>query len=167
MSFPFDELKAKVQNLYQTGADTARKVSASAMEKGSTLAQTGLDKAQQVGAIAKLKTASLAEEETLRRAYQELGRLYFEKYGAAPEVEFLSVCAAIDESLAKLEINRAKLDELAASLSGVAPVVVVPEAPAPEEPSEAETGSADPLADLDAFIEKANAEADRDSNANS
>lgn len=155
MAFPFQDLKSKVQGLYQTG-----------VEKGSALAQTGLGKAQQVGSMAKLKAASLAEEETLRRAYQELGRLYFEKHGAAPEVEFLSVCATIDESLAKLQINQSKLDELAADFSGTAPVAVVPEAePAQPEAAPAEAADdSDPLADLDAFIEKANAETD-DKNA--
>lgn len=144
MAFPFEDLKSRVQGLYQTGK-----------KKGSALAQTGLDKAQQVGTMAKLKAANLSEEETLRRAYQELGRLYFEKHGAAPEVEFLSLCATIDESLARIQINQNKLDELAADFSGVAPVTVVPEAE-PAEPA----GDSDPLADLDAFIEKTNAEAD-------
>lgn len=151
MAFQFKDLKAKAQALYQTG-----------LEKGSTLAQTGLGKAQQVGSMAKLKAANLSEEETLRRAYQELGKLYFEKHGAAPEADFLGVCATIDEALATIQINQAKLDELAADFSGVSPVTVVPEAPAEE--SAAPSEERDPLADIDDFIQKANADADNGGN---
>lgn len=153
MAFQFKDLKEKAQALCQTG-----------LEKGSSLAQTGLGKAQQVSAMAKLKAANLSEEETLRRAYQELGRLYFEKHGSAPEEEFLGVCATIDEALATIQINQAKLEELAADFSGVAPVTVVPEAQA-EQDGSAPSGESDPVADLDAFIKKANADADSDGNA--
>lgn len=144
-----NDLKSKAQDLRQSG---------------TALAQTGAAKARTMAAVAKLKAANLGEEETLRRAYIELGKLYFEKYGAAPEVEFLNACATIDEARAKIDINNAQIEALLAEDDDAPSVVVVEEAtaepvPATEGPADAED-AADPLADLDAFIEKANAEPD-------
>ncbi len=148
MAFNMEYLKSKVMDLRQTGAD---------------LAQTGANKARTLSNVAKLKAANLGEQETLRRAYGELGRLYFEKYGISPEPEFLNACATIDEALAKIAINEAKIRELSADAEDT---VIVEEEAAPEEAAapEAETpeasadGGVDPLAGLDAFIDQANGE---------
>lgn len=141
-----NDLKSKAQDLRQSSA---------------ALAQTGAAKARTMAAVAKLKAANLGEEETLRRAYIELGKLYFEKYGAAPEVEFLNACATIDEARARIDINNAQIETLLAEDGADASVVVVEEATAEPAPAaEAPAASEDapnPLADLDAFIEKANA----------
>ncbi|MCD8342482.1 MAG: hypothetical protein LUC87_10115 [Clostridiales bacterium] len=150
MAFNVEYLKSKVMDLRQTGAD---------------LAQTGADRARTLSNIAKLKAANLGEQETLRKAYTELGRLYFEKYGISTEPEFFSTCATIDETLAKIAINDAKIQELSAETGDTVTAEDAAEA-APEEPAapEAETaeeptdGGVDPLAGLDAFIDQANGE---------
>ncbi|MCD8367119.1 MAG: hypothetical protein LUC48_03740 [Clostridiales bacterium] len=150
MAFNVEYLKSKVMDLRQTGAD---------------LAQTGADRARTLSNIAKLKAANLGEQETLRKAYTELGRLYFEKYGISTEPEFFSVCATIDEALAKIAINDAKIQELSAEAGDTVTAEDAAEA-APQEPAapEAETaeepadGGVDPLAGLDAFIDQANGE---------
>jgi uncharacterized coiled-coil protein SlyX len=150
MAFNLNDLKSKVESLRQSGTN---------------LAQTGADKAKLVAAIAKLKAANLSEGETLRGAYEALGRLYYEKHGAAPEVEFLNACATISEAQTKIDVNKAKMDQLTQELTEVAPVVIVPEAAeaaAPAEvPASEETPASDPLADLDDFIQQANAAADQ------
>ncbi|MCD8085417.1 MAG: hypothetical protein LUF28_03680 [Clostridiales bacterium] len=142
MAFNVEYLKSKVMDLRQTGAD---------------LAQTGAGKARTLSNIAKLRAANLGEQETLRKAYTELGRLYFEKYGISTEPEFFGVCATIDEALAKIAINDAKIREL----SDQADVETVEEeapqsAAEPEAEEESSDGGVDPLAGLDAFIDQAN-----------
>lgn len=136
----FNNLKAKVDDLRQSGTE---------------LAQNSAAKARSMAAVAKLKAANLGEEDALRRAYIELGKLYFEKYGAAPEAEFLSACAAIDEAMARININNAKISSLLASPEAAAGEECTP---APAAGAGDPADDADPLADLDAFIEKANAE---------
>ncbi len=151
MAFNVEYLKSKVMDLRQTGAD---------------LAQTGANKARTLSNIAKLKAANLGEQETLRKAYGELGRLYFEKYGISTEPEFFSACATIDEALAKIAINDAKIRELSAEVEDAVTEEEPAEEAAPEEPAAPEAepseepsdGGVDPLAGLDAFIDQANGE---------
>lgn len=56
-------------------------------EKVTDLAQSGVAKSKQLAEIAKLKTSNMGEEDTIKKAYLELGRLYYAERGAAPEQE--------------------------------------------------------------------------------
>ena len=44
-------------------------------EKVTDLAQSGVAKSKQLAEIAKLKTSNMGEEDTIKKAYLELGRL--------------------------------------------------------------------------------------------
>ena len=46
-------------------------------EKVTDLAQSGVAKSKQLAEIAKLKTSNMGEEDTIKKAYLELGRLYY------------------------------------------------------------------------------------------
>ena len=52
-------------------------------EKVTDLAQSGVAKSKQLAEIAKLKTSNMGEEDTIKKAYLELGRLYYAERGAA------------------------------------------------------------------------------------
>ena len=52
-------------------------------EKVTDLAQSGVAKSKQLAEIAKLKTSNMGEEDTIKKAYLELGRLYYAS-GAPP-----------------------------------------------------------------------------------
>ena len=67
MAFNFDELKRRTGDLAQKGADWA---------------QLGMNKAAQMAGVAKLKAANLSEEDTIRKAYAELGRRYYMIHGS-------------------------------------------------------------------------------------
>ena len=97
MAFNFDELKRKTGDLAQKGADWA---------------QLGMNKAAQMAGVAKLKAANLSEEDTIRKAYSELGRRYYMIHGSAPEVEFVDVIQEIEEAKAKIHANNDKIAEL-------------------------------------------------------
>lgn len=96
MAFSFDDLKRKTGGLAQKGADWA---------------QLGMNKASQMAGVAKLKAANLGEEDTIRKAYTELGRRYYMVHGAAPEAEFVDVIQEIEEAKAKIQANNAKIAE--------------------------------------------------------
>ena len=55
-------------------------------EKVTDLAQSGVAKSKQLAEIAKLKTSNMGEEDTIKKAYLELGRLYYctTRSGAPP-----------------------------------------------------------------------------------
>lgn len=97
MAFNFDELKRKTGDLAQKGADWA---------------QLGMNKAAQMAGVAKLKAANLGEEDTIRKAYTELGRRYYMIHGSAPEVEFVDVIQEIEEAKAKIQANNKKIAKI-------------------------------------------------------
>lgn len=133
----FDNFKERVNGLAQQAAD---------------LAQVGASKSRQLASVAKLKAANLGEEDAIRKAYQELGKLYFAKYGEHPEDEFAAACSTIIEAQAAIVANNAQIEELTA-------VTEVPaeEAPA-EEPAPEEAAAEEASAEEAAPAEEAPAE---------
>ncbi|MCM1416861.1 MAG: hypothetical protein NC430_13180 [bacterium] len=70
-------------------------------------------KVRDMADIVGLKRQIAASEETIRKNYIELGRLYYEKHGQAPEAEYDTFCWEITdakEDIAELEeeIKRVK-----------------------------------------------------------
>lgn len=99
MAFNFEDLKKRANELAQSAA---------------TLAQQGADLSRQLAGIAKLKAANLGEEDTIRKAYAELGKVYFAKYGEHPEDEFAAACETIIEAQAAIAANNAAIEEMSA-----------------------------------------------------
>lgn len=111
-------------------------------EKVTDLAQSGVAKSKQLAEIAKLKTSNMGEEDTIKKAYLELGRLYYAEWGAAPEGAYAAACGRISQAKAAIETNNARIAELKAQgcveeaeSVTAEPVVedVPPEEPAPEQ----------------------------------
>ena len=46
-------------------------------DKATDLAQTGAAESKRLAEIAKLKSANLGEENTIKKAYAEIGKLYY------------------------------------------------------------------------------------------
>jgi len=80
--------------------------------KATDLAQTGVAQSKRLAEIAKLKTANLAEEDNIKKAYIELGKLYYEEKGMAPEGAYVAACERITAARAAIETNNARIDEL-------------------------------------------------------
>lgn len=113
----FEDFKKKANDIAQQAAD---------------LAQAGAARSRQLASVARLKAANLGEEDTIRKAYVELGKQYFAKYGEHPEDEFIAACTTIIEAQAAIAANNAVIEELLAKdIEEEAPVE---EAPAGEEP---------------------------------
>ena len=56
-------------------------------DKAKDLAQTGVSKSKQIGEIAKLNLANVGEEDAIKKAYIEIGKLYYaaiQWFGRAP-----------------------------------------------------------------------------------
>ena len=111
-------------------------------EKVTDLAQSGVAKSKQLAEIAQLKTSNLGEDDTIKKAYLELGRLYYAERGAAPEGAYAAACGRISQAKAAIETNNARIAELKAQgcveeaeSVTAEPVVedVPPEEPAPEQ----------------------------------
>lgn len=100
-------------------------------DKARDLAQTGVSKSKQIGEIAKLNLANVSEEDTIKKAYIEIGKLYYAERGMAPEAAYTALCEKITAAKVTIEENRNRIEELKAE-GGVADADVV--IPVPEEP---------------------------------
>ncbi len=104
-------------------------------DKAMDLAQTGVAKSKQLAELAKLKAANLSEEDEMKKAYIEIGKLYYAERGMAPEAAFAALCEKVTAAKVNIEENKAKIEALKQE-SGVADEAeepVITEVP-PEEP---------------------------------
>ena len=81
-------------------------------EKATDLAQAGVAQSKRLAEIAKLKTSNMGEEDTIKRAYVELGKLYYAEHGAAPEGAYAAACEKITAAKAAIETNNDRIAEL-------------------------------------------------------
>ena len=81
-------------------------------EKATDLAQAGVAQSKRLAEIAKLKTANMGEEDTIKKAYIELGKLYYAEKGAAPEGSYAAACEKITAARAAIETNNDRIAQL-------------------------------------------------------
>ena len=105
-------------------------------EKATDLAQAGVAQSKRLAEIAKLKTANMGEEDTIKKAYIELGKLYYAEKGAAPEAAYAASCEKITAAKAAIEANNDRIAELKSSADDE--VEVVARAAEPSAHQEAE-----------------------------
>lgn len=84
--------------------------------KARTFAVFAAKKTKHVSRIAKLNVDIAAERDSIKRAYHEIGKLYYETHKEDPEGFFVRLCQDIDHSMASIaemeaEIIRLKTQE--------------------------------------------------------
>ena len=102
-------------------------------DKAKDLAQTGVSKSKQLGEIAKLNLANVGEEDTIRKAYMEIGKLYYAERGMAPEPAYAALCENITAAKVAIEENKNRVEELKAEDSSVEADVISSVEPLAEE----------------------------------
>ena len=81
-------------------------------DRATDLAQAGVAQSKRLAEIAKLKTANMAEEDAIKKAYIEIGKLYYAEQGATPDGAFAAACEKITASKAVIETNNERIAEL-------------------------------------------------------
>ncbi|MDE6108437.1 MAG: serine proteinase [Oscillospiraceae bacterium] len=81
-------------------------------DRAKDLAQTGVNKSKQLGEIAKLNLANVGEEDSIRKAYIEIGKLYYAERGMAPEPAYAALCEKITAAKVTIEENKNRIEEL-------------------------------------------------------
>lgn len=102
-------------------------------DKAKDLAQTGVSKSKQLGEITKLNLANVGEEDTIRKAYMEIGKLYYAERGMAPEPAYAALCEKITAAKVAIEENKNRVEELKAEDSSVEADVISSVEPLAEE----------------------------------
>ncbi len=81
-------------------------------EKATDLAQAGVAQSKRLAEIAKLKASNLAEEDAIKKAYLEIGKLYYAEKGSAPDGAFAAACGMVPAATAAIEANHDRIAEL-------------------------------------------------------
>lgn len=119
-------------------------------ERATDLAQSVVATSKRLAEIAKLKASNMAEEDTIKKAYVELGKLYYAEHGATPDGAYAAACEKITAARAAIETNNDRIAELKATAEAEGEIIdVTPEAA--EEPenevTEADIVPEEPAAD--------------------
>lgn len=85
------------------------------MGRVTDLAQAGAAKAREIAEIGKLKINNATEEDTIRKAYVEIGKLYYAEHGTAPDAAYAALCEKITASKEKIEYNKQKMNDIKAA----------------------------------------------------
>lgn len=110
-------------------------------ERATDLAQSVVATSKRLAEIAKLKASNMAEEDTIRKAYVELGKLYYAEHGTTPDGAYAAACEKITAARAAIETNNDRIAELKATAEAEGEIIdVTPEA---AEESENEVTEAD------------------------
>lgn len=104
INIDLNDLKERAKDLAQTG-----------VAKALELTDTGVSKAKQLAEISKLKVLNLSEQDAIRRAYMDLGRLYYAERGSAPEAAYADLCDKITHSKAQIQVNEQRIADLKSS----------------------------------------------------
>ena len=111
-------------------------------DRAVDLAQAGVAQSKRLAEIAKLKTANLGEEDTIKKAYIELGKLDYAEKGASPDGAYVAACERIDAARAAIETNNDRIAELKTAGDAVivddGPIVDGPVAQPAEEATQAD-----------------------------
>ena len=119
-------------------------------ERATDLAQSVVATSKRLAEIAKLKASNMAEEDTIKKAYVELGKLYYAEHGATPDGAYAAACEKITAARAAIETNNDRIAELKATAEAEGEIIdVTPEAAQePEnEVTEADIVPEEPAAD--------------------
>ena len=105
MGIDFDRLKERAGELAQAG-----------VAKAKELTDAGVAKAKQLTEIGKLKMRNSSHRDAIRKAYLELGKLYYDTHKDDPDGFFTQLCQEVTLSLSRVtaledEIARLKAAE--------------------------------------------------------
>ena len=120
---------------------TAGNIASFAAGKAKTIAVFAARKTKNVSRIAKLNVDIAAERDSIKRTYNEIGKLYYETHRDAPEAFFVQLCQEIDLSLESIaametEIVHLKAEDSARGQEEPDVVVEITEEPEPaQEPA--------------------------------
>lgn len=104
-------------------------------ERATDLAQSVVATSKRLAEIAKLKASNMAEEDTIKKAYVELGKLYYAEHGATPDGAYAAACEKITAARAAIETNNDRIAELKSSAEAEGEIIDVADV-APQEASD-------------------------------
>ena len=115
MSVDLESVKDKAVVLAQSGVTKAKELTDTGITKAKELANAGAAKARELSEIGKLKVQNSTEQEAIRKAYSDLGKLYYAERGSEPEEVYAELCGRITDSLARISYNNERIADIRAA----------------------------------------------------
>jgi hypothetical protein len=112
---------AKIDDIKGAVMDTIGSVAG----KTRDLAGNVADKAKDVSRIAKLNIEINTEKDTIKKAYIEIGKLYYETHKDDPDGFFVQLCDEITVATESIKSKEAEIAEIKAAAQDGEPDVVV------------------------------------------
>lgn len=81
-------------------------------DKATDLGRAGMAKSKQLMEITKLSLNNSGEEDAIRKAYLEIGKLYYAERGMAPESGYTALCEKITAARINIEENKARIAQI-------------------------------------------------------
>lgn len=101
MGFNFDDFKEKVKETFDVVADTTKDVASRTADKAKTMSR-----------IAKLSMDINGEKEAIKKAYLEIGKLYYETHKDDPDGFFVQLCDEITIAMQSISDKETEIAEL-------------------------------------------------------
>jgi hypothetical protein len=106
-----------------------------AAQAAGSVAQTAVQQTKSLASIGRVKLAIASEEDKLKKAYTELGRLFYRDYEAQTEADmedYLPWCGKVSDAKAEIQKLQEELARIRAEEPEEEPVIVITETPGPE-----------------------------------
>lgn len=101
MAIDFNDIKEKVKETIDVMADTTKDVAYRAADKAKTMSR-----------IAKLSLEINGEKDSIKKAYVEIGKLYYETHKDDPDGFFVQLCDEITMAMKSISEKEAEIADL-------------------------------------------------------
>lgn len=81
-------------------------------DRAMDLGRAGVAKSKQLAEITKLSLNNASEEDAIKKAYVEIGKLYYAERGMAPEAAYAALCEKVTAAKVNIEENKARIEDL-------------------------------------------------------
>lgn len=112
-----NELKQILKSTIENVAGKTKVVADKAADAARDIAGKTADKTKAVARITKLNLEISSEKDTIKKAYSEIGRLYYELHHNDPDTFFIQLCDEVTLANNNIAEKESEITELKASLS--------------------------------------------------
>ena len=81
-------------------------------DRAVDLAQAGMAQSKRLAEIARLKMDNMSQQDAIKKAYVEIGKLYYAERGLSPDGAYAAACERVTAARAAIESNKTRIDEL-------------------------------------------------------
>lgn len=108
----FDELKNKFLSSLGKAAEAGKDIAVKAADAGKDIAVKASEKAKCGTRIAKLSIDVAGEKDNMKKAYLEIGKLYYDTHKDDPEGFFIQLCEEVTLARSNIEAMEKEIAEL-------------------------------------------------------